>query len=247
MAADKAQHYAMLLESRKIMLTVVRANATDKTKDKDGSSTDLLALSLRFVGITEFFLENNVSSFRQNLSQSAALRLTLFERFTASGGVDPSFVTMLSHKYLYDGLAAGDLSVSLALAKVMGGRTDIEKEHDHPFDHAMGYALKEAVLGIKNGLGQRGLSEILTISRYSDFQGYGIVFAGINSRDEELVNKGLAAIAKGHVRQSRKGIFKGSEDELLCVWGIGLANLASRQGIKLKASGELIPALLLVQ
>ena len=53
---------------------------------------------------------------------------------------------MLAYKRLFDALAAGDFQLATGLAQVMGGRPKIEREHDHPFDRAMGYALKAQVL-----------------------------------------------------------------------------------------------------
>jgi hypothetical protein len=242
---DKVQHYSMVLETRKRLLTVSRANSSNKTVDKNGASTDLLALSLRFIGITEFFLAKNIESFRQNLAESAKLRLSLFQRFDSGEGVDPSFVAMVSYKKLYDGLAAGDFLISTQLAQLMGGRADIEKKHDHPFDRVMGYALREVVLDIKNGSGRSELREKLARNENRDFKGYAMAFDGIDAGNNQMFNEGLNLIIEGHLRQSRTGVFKASADELLCIWGVGVANLAIKRGLEVKVDHELIPVALL--
>ena len=121
-------------------LPVLEANASDKHQVNSDGCTSILALAHRSIGILEFLLDGKVGSFRANLSTCAALRLSLFQRFEAGDPVDPSYVAMLAYKRLFDALAAGDFQLATGLAQVMGGRPKIEREHDHPFDRAMGYA-----------------------------------------------------------------------------------------------------------
>ncbi len=238
----------MLIEMRKKHLNQLRNNQMDSAKDKNGSASNSLAGSLRFLGVAEYVLNKNVKAFRENLSEAASLRKRLFERFEAGEKISPSYLSMLSYKALLDALAAGDMRLAKELAKHMGGRDEIEREHDHPFDLSFGYVLKSFVLddaaGMKKWLGE--FKSQCDHSEYADFRGCSKVFEAILDRSAEKANAGLAELLEGHRRQSKAGgVFKDTEDEMLCVWGVGLANLARARGISAKPQEPLIPAALL--
>ena len=81
----------------------------------------------------------------------------------------------------------------------------------------------------------------------TDFNGYGQVFQAILANDSAAANEGLKAVVKGHQKQSKgKGVFAGMEDEVLCVWGIGMANLAISHGLQMEGVSSFIPQELLV-
>jgi hypothetical protein len=81
----------------------------------------------------------------------------------------------------------------------------------------------------------------------SDFAGYAEVFNAILDGNQKHAQEGLTAIAKGHRNQSKRGgVFRDTEDEVLCVWGIGMANLARRRGLSVTRVAPLIPQELLV-
>jgi len=239
----------MLVEIRSENRPVVRANATDAEKDKNGSCSSMLALDLRFFGVAEYVLSHNIESFRSQLSEAAQIRDRLFNRFDNGEPIDGSYVTMLSHKSLFDALAAGDMETAKALASHMGGRDALEQEHDHPFDHAIGYTLRAFVL---NDSGQMQewpakLNAVCAETAMTDFNGYGQVFQAILANDSAAANEGLKTVVKGHQKQSKgKGVFAVTEDEVLCVWGIGMANLAISHGLQMEGISSLIPQELLV-
>ena len=234
----------MLAEIRGENRPVLRANASDPKKDKNGSCSSMLALDLRFSGVAEYVLNQNVDSFRSQLSEAAQVRDRLFERFDKGEQIDGSYVTMLSYKSLFDALAAGDITTARSLASHMGGRDALEQEHDHPFDYAMGYTLRAFVLYDFEQM-QRWPATLLAAcaeTRMTDFNGYGQVFEAIVANDLMAANEGLKAIVRGHRKQSKgKGVLAGTEDQVLCVWGIGMANIAHSRGLHVQAVPPLIP------
>lgn len=261
MTKDKIDFYKILLQERLEITPQVRANALDPQKDRGGVCTSAVAGDYRFFGIAEFLVYGNVTSFRTNLSKCAELQLNLLQRFNAGEPIDASYVSMLVYHELLDALAAGSMTLAVELATLMGGRPDIEKEHNEIFSRTMGYALKEAVLVSgdsarkkfnqllsgpdenKDDLEDRDPDEGFT---YRDFRGYGVVLDGIAARSESTVNHGLSMIIDGHKRQSKRGIFQDDDDQFLCVWGLGLANLARSRGINITIDHELIPRVLLM-
>lgn len=239
----------VLIEMRKKHLNQLRVNQSDSAKDKNGSASNSLSGTLRFLGVADYALSKNVKAFRENLSEATMLRKRVFERFEAGEVISPSYVSMLSYKILFNALASGDMLLAKELAAHMGGRNEIEREHDHPFDVAFGYVLKSFVLddsaGIKKWLGE--FKSLCGQPENADFKGYAKVFEAILDRDVEKVNAGFVELLEGHKRQSKAGgAFKDTEDEMLCVWGIGLANLAYVRGISAKPQEPLIPADLLI-
>lgn len=141
---------------------------------------------------------------------------------------------MLAYRSLLNALAAGNKTLSLKFSSQIGGRDTIEREYDRPFDRALGYALK-ALLD-NDQAESAGLLETLEMlsveSDNVDFKGYAMAIRAISIGDVSAVGQGFDEIIIGHKRQCKAGgLFKDTEDELLCVWGIGLANLARMRGL----------------
>jgi len=239
---------ALVAESERSDLDFLRNKATDSAKDKTGSVTNTLVGTLRFLAVADYVLNKDIDGFRSKLSEAAGLRSKLFNRFDAGEAISPSYVSMLSYKALCNALASGNLQLANELATHMGGRNEIEQEHDHPFDLAFGYVLKSFVLedavGIKKWLCE--FKALCDQPENADFKGYAKVFEAILDRNAEKANVGFSELLEGHKRQSKKGVFKDTEDEMLCVWGIGLMNLAHVRGISTKPQEPLIPADLLI-
>jgi hypothetical protein len=226
----------------------LRKKAADTAKDVKGSSANNFAASLRLIAVADYVIGRDVGRFRSGLSEAAKQRNTLFSRFDSGEGVSPSYVSMISYKALLSALASGDEPLSKALAEKMGGRTSIEKEYDRPFDIAFGYALKHIVLSDLAAAAQwvDALEIACKDAENADFAGYAKVLRAILSANQADANTGLAQVVDGHKRQCiGKGLFKDTEDELLCVWGIAIANLARMRGVAVEPIAPLIPADLL--
>jgi hypothetical protein len=131
----------------------------------------------------------------------------------------------------------------------MGGRPKIEKYHDHPFDYAMGYTLKWFVLGQRHEMA--GALERLRAEcdkrGNANFRGYVRVFQAILDDNLGEANDGLKQIVEGHMKESKgRGVFSNAEDEALCVWGVGMANLCRKTGLLVDPVPPLMPEELLV-
>jgi len=233
----------ILFEESMEDLPYLKDNAKNPKKDKNGSASNTLANLIRFIGVSEFLLNQNIEGFRRFLSDAAQIRLSLIERFDKGEAISKSYVSMLSYKSLFNALASGDLGLAKKLASTMGGRDDIEREYDHPFDRALGYALKAIVLNsVEQGEKAAEFRTVIEESGNIDFIGYADAFEAILNCDAESFMNALQSIVSNHKKQSKgNGVFRDSEDEVLCIWGVGLVNLAKLRGMEIKFDDPLIP------
>jgi len=238
-----------LVQVRQESFDLVRANAADVQKDWNGATSDMLSLDLRFFGVAAYVLHGDVSAFKTNLAEAAAMIRSLFEREEQGQPIDASLLSMIAYKDVFNALAAGDMELARSLAQHMGGRDELEKKHDHPFDRAMGYTLRAFVLDQPEEMGRRAaeFSVICKDAENADFRGYSHVFGAILAKNVEMADQGLQEIVQGHKKQSKRGgVFKDTPDELLCVWGVGMANLARSRQLAVQGVSPLIPPDLLI-
>jgi hypothetical protein len=240
-----ANRLGLLREMRRKHLAQLRLNQSVSDKDKDGSTSDSLAGSLRFLGVADYVLDKNVAAFRGQLSEAAMLRLRLFERFDAGETISPSYVSMMAYKTLLNALAAANEGLAQNLAERMGGRDSIEAEYDRLFDRAFGYCLKGIVVHDAAGA-QRALQDLERACKEPenrDFKGYVKAFRAIVDLNADVLPQAFEEIVAGHRKQSlATGLFKDTEDEVLCVWGLAVANLARSNGLPVPNAHPLLPA-----
>ncbi|QDT26912.1 hypothetical protein Enr10x_22240 [Gimesia panareensis] len=246
--ASIADRLPLLVELRSENREIVRANAADPEKDRNGRCSSMLAIDLRFFAVADFILQHDITSFKTLLSEAARIRTDMFSRFENGEFISDSYLTMIGYKSLFNALAAGDMSGAEQLAAHLGGRDDLERKYDHPFDYTLGYTLRAFVLQDRDQM-QEWTPKFVNQcykSKMKDFLGYGAVFQALLTGDTSGVNAGLASIVQGHQKQSKgRGVFVSTEDELLCIWGLGMANLVRAFGIPSEAIPPLIPRELL--
>jgi hypothetical protein len=234
----------MLLELRKDHLRTLQANASDPTKDSSGIATASVQGTLRFIGVAEFALTGSVASFRRHLGEVAKLGLRLLERFDEGESIDPPYVAMLRYKDVFNALAAVEMTTAGQIGQRLGGRQAVEEKYNHPFDRCLGYALKSLVCGSPDQMANclAEFDSICSSRENANFAGYAIAFRGVLNRDASIVQEGLKEIVKGHKNLvKRGGVFHDMEDEVVAVWGVGVANLARSQGMRVSGVSPLIP------
>jgi hypothetical protein len=234
----------ILLEEAEEDLPFLRDNAANVDKDKNGSASNVLSNTLRFTGVAVYAVNSDSVACKAFLQEAASIRLELIKRFNAGEKISESYVSMLSYKPLFNALASGDFKLARELAMVMGGREKIESEYDHPFDSSLGYALKALVLDASDQEEKIAqFNAIVNEPGNKDFVGYAEAFEAIQNKDVKQFVLALQAVILGHKNQCKgNGVFKGTEDEVLCVWGVGLVNLAKSKGLEAALDDPLIPA-----
>jgi hypothetical protein len=231
------------------LFAVSQQNAEDPDKDRNGGSSAMHASLLRRIGILEFLLNGDRGKLHESLCGAAKIAMRLFERHDRGDGVDDSFVSMLAYKELFNVLAIGDIELARSLARHMGGRDELERQHDHPFDRAIGYCLKAFVLGNRAEMKQRlvEFANECDEKDNKDFRGYVQVFEAILEGNVAKAKAGFVELLKGHRRQCKgNGVFRFTLDQDLCVWGLGMANLARHYGLNVHIDDPLIPSELLI-
>jgi hypothetical protein len=239
----------MLREMRRKHLHLLRLHEKDRERDKDGSASNSLSGTLRFLAVADYIIDKDIKSFKDKISESSVLRCKLFDRFESGEKISPSYVSMISYKALLNVLASGDEGIARCFSERIGGRVHIEKEYDRPFDIAIGYSIKYIVLSDFPSASPwvDKLDALCREEENVDFLGYAKVLRALLGRDRQHANYGLIDIVAGHKRQIfGNGLFKDTEDELLCVWGVAMANLARMHGIQVDSVEPLIPSDLLV-
>lgn len=222
---------------------ILYRNAADPHLDRTGSSSTGLMHFLRFQAVAAFVLDNDIQQFQTGLQQAGKIRLSLFERFDRGEPISPSVVTLLAYKELFDLLAARAFETAHELACKMENRHDVSKKENHPFDRALGHALQSLILQkpeVTDAIGQ--LHEICARTTNQDFRGYPRAFQAIHEmRPLPELQDCLANILHGHKKQSTRGVFADTLDEILPLWPLGLVNLARQRGLPLSVDHPLLP------
>jgi hypothetical protein len=225
----------------------LEAKTKDPEANRQGLQTWALSASHRFRSVALLRLNADAQAFVDELRISVRLCLDVVARFESGDPIPESFVSMLLYKSLFDALASGDLELARKMASAMGGRDKIERKHDHPFDYALGYTLKYFTLEDRPQM-DRWAAEFARVceeQENADFRGYAEAFTAILAGDDRSLDAAFKNIIAGHKRQSKgAGVFRDTEDELLCVWGVGLAGetpRARRHGRRSASSGGVDP------
>lgn len=243
--SDVIQRIQARLKFEREDLALLEKKALDTTSDARGVEARSVASSKRFLAVAEYVVDGNIEGFRSTLTESAQIRLSLLKRYSRGEPISPSFVSMSVFTAVLDFLAAGDFQGAEQIAVYVGNHPS----DDHPFDLAFGHALKAVVLEDKQSASSRcrALSKLLEKNENRDFTGYGNALAAILDHDSQQLGSALQAVVKGHIRQSKnRGLFRYKVDAALCVWGLGVANLATHHGLNPIAVPPLIPSDLLI-
>jgi hypothetical protein len=156
---------------------------------------------------------------------------------------------LLTYKDIFDALATGNWEVAHSLSSSMGNWGERDREMVHPFDFAFGNTLKYFVLDDLPEMMEwtPRFAQVCRETRSEDFLGYADVFESLIRRDVTAAQGGFNTLIAGHKKQSKgKGVFALNADQMLCVWGIGLANLCRRRGLMVIGVPPLIPNELLI-
>lgn len=248
---EKFDFMATLLAERLEDLPLSEEAAADPAfRDRNGQNTRSLISDYGFLANAYYLLNNDVNAFRDYLMRVASLAERLFKRHSAGDSISASYLSLLNYKHILASLAAGEWEQARALAELVGNWGEKDKEMVHPFDYFFGLTLKHVVLEDKEKSLQflQDFREVCEMEDMQDFLGYGDVFQAILDQNLKAAQDGLQRIATGHEKQGKgQGVFANSvDDQLLCVWGIGMANLCRNRGLPVDGIPPLIPEDLLI-
>lgn len=218
-------------------------NITGWTQSSISSRYHLLA-------VAAYCFQHDIQSFRDQLSESARYRKMLFEKREQGEPIDDSYVSMHSFQHVLNALAAANFNLAKSFVKLMGGRNEIELAHDHPFDRALGYCLKAVILDDEYTYAKwlSKMYEASTEKQVVRLAGYADALKAIHDRDKDAFDQAIQKIVTDHKVLCRKGgLFDNNPDEIICLWGLGLVNLARFKGLDVHFNHEYIPGDLIVE
>lgn len=246
MAGEKLKdHYRGVFNKTLELVPVLAISANNRVLDPNGRSAGSLSGVLRILGVASFYCFGDVAGFRSYLARASDLKLELCRRAMTGEAIDPSLVTLLCYRDVFNALASGAFDVADEICRNMGRDEKANRKFDHPFDKAMGESVHSVLLE-RGGITEE-LRRSVSKPGSKNFEGYCLLLEAIAQRSQTKVQDSLAAMAVGHARFVSKGEFMHTEDRCLNVWGIALLNLAIAKGLEVDEDSEHLPQALLVR
>lgn len=210
-----------------------------------GSTRELLSFS-RAVAFKSYLVDSDIKAFREHLEQCAQYQIELFERYEKGDRIGNDWVSMQMQREIYLPLAAGTFELAISLAKLIGGRPDLEKACSNPFVRNIGYTLKYVVL--KNAESAwESLEKFKPICAKEGkaYQPFAPIFEGILKGDAASVSEHFVQLLKGHRRIC--GNLHPIMDRHIAICPLGLINLArGMYGLDVEVKNDLVPQDLIV-
>ncbi len=232
--SDLLSRLPTVADTQREMLPLLRDKASDATEDANGTASSMLSGCLRLLAVAKFALDSDVAGFRTLLRESAGLIAGLFDRFDRGQLIDPSYVSMIQYKSLFDSLATADYDFATTFAQKIGGRPELEKKYDHVFTRTIGYALKHTVLNSSPECTEAVQAFTTACEKQGgkSYRGYANAMAAISVTDSSWFNEAVTQLIQAHRRLSGgRNMFANEPDEVICTWGLGLVNLATHRGL----------------
>jgi len=230
----------VLLAESEATLPDLLQKAQPPATDERGGFTSLLSREYEFLAVARYCAHGDVNAFFDGLRITVETSLRLFRRHNAGEAIPGSYVAMTAGTHLVLlALAVGDRALVDEVASVVGGRAALERDHDHPWDRSLGYALKAIWMGTDPG---DHLEQFRRRCVKADI-GIHTILSGICEWDPERVRDGFEQALKGHRRLSSVGgRWALTPQELVFLWGLGLLNLARAKGVPVEVESDMMPA-----
>jgi len=215
----------------------------DKEWNKDGGETYALRLTLIGIAAGQYLVDHSIEGYRESLRKSAKLRLSMVKKYDAGESIDISVVSLNIYIELFHALAAADFETAYEFARLIGKDSPrSDRSIVHHSDCVMAYAIKYLMLEDTENfnLWHSRLEARTQKKGDKSYQGLAKAMKGIGEKDIKMTEEGLMAFSKVFHRIAKQF----GRD--MCLDGIGLANLARHQGLKIQIDTEWIPAELLV-
>ena len=231
--------------------------------DNYGILTGSTSNDEKFLAVAAYVLDGSATEFRRHLVVAIELRIGLLRRHRSGtpllregdhmGPNCPPPDQAIWHGDVSNGkfqwmlyaLAAARLDLAEELARLMG------TVHTDPIGESYCQSIRFILLN-QNEIARGHLEDLRIASPAKDNDEFYQMMMEITAvrpdpaRVQELVR--IMDRRHRHYARNEEPFLSGTEEELLCLWGIGLANLARYKRIvdRIEFSSELIPAELLV-
>jgi len=227
---------------------ILLKNREDPEIERYGGGTSMLIGRRLFQAMAAYVLDHDLTAFRRLLRETAEMRLSLLRRFDLGEPISSSLVTLLAHRELFLPLALGDREMSREFAERLITKEQLSRRQIRPIDMAFGMCLCSFVVHDQTAMEKWTVEFANRCQRPGGkkISGYLDVFSAMLEQNIDGINQGLDQVAKLHLRQCTPSGVLSVEDRDLCVWGVGMVNLARWCGFPVGPRPPLIPAELLV-
>lgn len=240
-----------------------RVQIIQRGHDGAGRATDFLTEDLVGLAIAAYVLDGSVEGFRQQIAEATRLHIGLFRRFHAGAPLRregdhkrpnaPPVATSLSayvvsneqHWAVFDALAGAQFKLAEELSALMGSVPSYDIANAYCF-------MLKHILANEPAAALPYVDALARVVPKKEKEPLVQMFRQIASPqpDPAEVQRLIVEIERSHQRDVRNEapFIGGTERELLCMWGIALANLARYKGIidHVEFSSEYIPTDLVV-
>jgi|JI9StandDraft_1071089.scaffolds.fasta_scaffold00139_1 hypothetical protein len=216
--------------------------------DWHGRAKADLSGNYRFLSICEYALNKDIVKFRKYLRDSANLIADMFVEYKQGKKIDHSYLGMINYNEMLDSAASGDFELTKKLAGLIGEREE-DRKSKH-FQDCIEYCLKYIILrDTKNLEPYVGKCLIACEQKQAkNYKGYAMISSAILNKDEKKLNEGFFELITAHKRMCKgSGFFSDTEDEIVFLHGLGLANICLDLGFNFTIKDPLIPEELLIR
>jgi hypothetical protein len=239
----RTHHIEMLLKEREL--------CGSSEHDADGRVSNRTSGRLRSLAVLAACFDADRARYRGFLAEGVHIWLPVLRRAANGAAISWSYLTLNNYQRALDALACGEFDVAAQMVELFHSEAikQIVLTNDyrpHPFEAKMGRMISAIILDAPDVLDAADEWEQYASSKDRDFVAYATLVRAIHTRDAAKANAALAPLLMGHRKQTRRGIFKNSVDELLAIWAIGLVNLARSKGMDVSIEDEMLPGELLV-
>lgn len=225
-------------EKRKVYIPLYIKHEKEQGK---GYSNSSFCHAYRYIAVADYVAHRDAAAFRATLKKALSYRLALYE--APEDAPEKRFWNrdFYEIRYIMDSLALGDLEFSTKMMRF--NEAPLEKKA-HPFIKRLHGLLQGALLkGFANY--PEILEEVIEHwgKREKSYLGYAQGFKAIHEKESATFVEALTLIMKGHKRLCHPaGEWGGTEDEVIAIWPLGLANLARMKGLTFDFDHPLLPA-----
>ena len=232
--------YYQLLERHKSKLELLsmRKNETPQKKVRLLFS---LGVSYIDLAIGEIVIHCNIKEAKKCFYLSAKCQqvgLLAFEKYPVE--VSESYVSIRNYRQLMCALISDHTEFIQEFAQQIGGRAKIDREHAHPFDRHVGYAVKWLVLGEDDQVMPHieKLRKMGTGKPVNQYSIYANLLQALVDNNQAGIQVELERLLKSH-RRNRYN--KNSPEEIFCIPAAAFAKIALMRGMQVEIDDPLCP------
>jgi tetratricopeptide (TPR) repeat protein len=204
-----------------------------------GSFYSSRSMSLKVIAICDYLVNRDVNAMKNRLHNAALAGLKSLTWYDSKiGDINISnSLSMIKSDILEYAIISEDLPLIKDIAKMLGGRGDLDSAEIDEIAYHVGYALKYVTLD-RCDAAINHLKELLKLNPIDYIIDYANVLVGIAEGDSDKVNTSISSMLKEYSKLKSKANFA---EEFICLSAIALAKLAESKNLVINIDDGLAP------